>query len=60
MLDTMCLSAGGWHGLIAEATGASVASLTLLRQFVFLNSVDRAPEAAGIASHPGEGAMFII
>lgn len=61
MLDTMCLSAGGWHGLICRGHwGCSIASLMLLRWFVFLNFVDWAPEAAGIASHLEEGLYLLF
>ncbi|XP_054427961.1 threonylcarbamoyl-AMP synthase isoform X1 [Pteronotus mesoamericanus] len=37
----------------------SVTRLMLLRQFVFLNLVNQAPEAAGVASHLGKGALFV-
>lgn len=43
MLDTMCLSAGGWQGLIYRGRwGYSVNESDLLRQSFFLNTVSQA------------------
>lgn len=60
MLDTVCLSTGGWQGLLCRGHwGHSFTDLTLLRQFVFLNTVGQAPAAAGLASHLGRGLYLL-
>lgn len=60
MLDTMCLSTGGWPGLICRGHwGHSVTSLTL-KAVCLYEHCNQAPEEAGLASHLGKGAIFIV